>query len=779
MSTKFLRKTVRRLIRDYDQFQDAYPQLIRSSDPLNNGIDTDTKFADDRTIVFSTNNTSFPAMVPVGSTALPSSSISAIVAIAPSSVEQRPPLLGSSESLKPFNESLFYIPGTDDYITTSSLAYGFTTSARNKIAIPIDITPTQEKLLCRLSSGQVNSNPDSEFYGKPSTGFCYFNFNEKRWEDIGFGYAPSYSGNMGKFSGHRYFMAQFQGTSNLAHITNAYGINQSAMDAVGYRSIGTPTMFFDAPNASRYYATGSQALSLSNYIQQPLVLERIDVTLPFVAKRKHPGVPFTTNIKDGAYRDIDNLVFFMYRQEIGPDDLPDGVLKGSKRFLITNGSLSFYNSRVNQNVSFTTHNPEFSYDYDTSLTSIVASIFTGSVTFSIYPKDYPAQFGGVTSFSAGSGYSGTTNLVETMNFWPGSVQNVVTASEDTDVDNAGFYVYRVSNAPLAGVDAGGIKFSSYASTDPRILRRTSGNLLPNNGLLSTTFPTPANSPYLLLPKDEIIFGIESDVCTVLPTGSTTSPAGYDDSFLSQTGSFFKLLAEHTQVTLFGSLVQSGVTKMHNSINQKLDSPAVHEIITNIQDDTDQFDIVENVSFYRSYIDNYVSGSIFDGTRRVFASTTIENTFTSGSFERFVNLTDNEKTYYQNGPTTINIGPFPFTSNFDIAFSNPTKPKNYFRYDRYGNHRDMLEQAKDSRIFNKVLYKKNGGFEDYGPAYAKFVLSSSETSTPASLTFCNNLSPYMTATFPFDDSSTSSLSRGPYPASTTNAPFVPSTLIFKT
>ena len=181
MSTKFLRKTVRRLIRDYDQFQDAYPQLIRSSDPLNNGIDTDTKFADDRTIVFSTNNTSFPAMVPVGSTALPSSSISAIVAITPSSVEQRPPLLGSSESLKPFNESLFYIPGTDDYITTSSLAYGFTTSARNKIAIPIDITPTQEKLLCRLSSGQVNSNPDSEFYGKPSTGFCYFNFNQSRF----------------------------------------------------------------------------------------------------------------------------------------------------------------------------------------------------------------------------------------------------------------------------------------------------------------------------------------------------------------------------------------------------------------------------------------------------------------------------------------------------------------------------------------------------------------------------------------------------------------------
>ena len=98
-----------------------------------------------------------------------------------------------------------------------------------------------------------------------------------------------------------------------------------------------------------------------------------------------------------------------------------------------------------------------------------------------------------------------------MNFWPGSMQNAFTASSDTDVDNASFYVYRTRNAPIVGTDASGIKFASYASTDPRILRRASGNLLPNNGLLSTALPAPANSPYLLLPKDEIIFGIESDV----------------------------------------------------------------------------------------------------------------------------------------------------------------------------------------------------------------------------------------------------------------------------
>ena len=92
---------------------------------------------------------------------------------------------------------------------------------------------------------------------------------------------------------------------------------------------------------------------------------------------------------------------------------------------------------------------------------------------------------------------------------------------------------------------------------------------------------------------------------------------------------------------------------------------------------------------------------------------------------------------------------------------------------------MLEQARDYRIFNKILYKKNGGFEDQGPAYAKFVLSSSDTTTDASSTFCNNLSPYMTGTFPFVDDYNGSTSRGAYPTATYNNAFTPKTLIFKT
>jgi hypothetical protein len=144
---------------------------------------------------------------------------------------------------------------------------------------------------------------------------------------------------------------------------------------------------------------------------------------------------------------------------------------------------------------------------------------------------------------------------------------------------------------------------------------------------------------------------------------------------------------------------------------------------------------------------------------------------SGSFIRCLPLSDKEKTYFQKGKSTL-------FGIVVVPYSEARNPKNYFRPNRYGNYRDMLEQARDYRIFNKSLYKKSGGFEDQGPAYAQFVLSSSDTPVSASLTQCNNLSPYMTGTFPFDDGYDGSTSRGPY-TTTQNNPFIPITNIFKT
>lgn len=786
MSTKFLRKTTRRLIRDYDQFQDVYPRLIRSSDPLDNGISQDTAYKDTKTIVFSKINASFPAMIASGTSTLPSSSIVTNAVVESRDIEQRPSLPGSSESLSPFNEIIFDLPATQANTGSIIHAPGFGTPVRNKVGIPINITAKDEHYMLRLAFSDTNADPDGYFYGRSGTGFCYYNFIEKRWEDIGL-VQNYYKGHMGDvtpavettFNGQNYFMAQFVGTPNTSFI-NAFPVIGTQKDLIhdGYPKIGTPTEFFDAPYAPRYHATSSQGLQMSSYIQQPFVLERIDVKLPIVARRKHgnqidanPAAPY-----EAALRDIDNLVFFLYRQA-GNDPLT------SQRFLIAHESISFYNSKINDNVSFVSHNPVFSYDYESSLNSNTEALFTGSITFSMYPKLTSVNFAGISSFVVNNTAAGRLERASTLNYWTGPMLSSITSSVnkvngDLSLDNNPFW--REKNTTFTDT-----VFEASLLPDQRFLiNYATGSLTPTAkpGLIipaddySSENWSQFNVPYLMLPADQLIFGLESDINSRMSSGATYTNGG-DKSHLSQTSSFFKILTDEAQVTLYGSLVQNNSAKTHNSINQKLISPAVHEIITNVQDDTDQFDIAEKELYVGTYLDNYVTGSIAQGTRGIVKSRILDDVNSIGSFERFISLTSEENQYYLNGPSKIRVGYPPFATSFDISYSYPIKPRNIFRPNKYGNARDMLEQSQDYRVYNKTIFKKNGGFEDYGPVYAKFVLSSSETLTVPSSTFCNNLDPLMTGTFPYIDNQNTT--RGSYPSTVNNNQFEPKTLVFKT
>jgi len=779
MSTKFLRKSTRRLIRDYDQFQQVYPSLIRSSDPLNNGIDSQARFDDTSTLSFTTINASFPAMLPVGKSSLLSSSINALVSLQSRAIEQRPNLPGSAEELTPFNESIFNLPATYENTASIVFAPGFDTPIKNKIGIPIDITSQQEKFLLRLAFSDTNADAGGYFYGRAGTGFCYYNFIEKRWEDIGL--VPSvYKGYMGDaspsnettFDGQNYFMAQFVGTPN-ASFGPGLPIEGTQQDLThdGYPKIGTPTEFFDAPYAPRYHATASQGLQMSNYIQQPFVLERVDVKIPIVARRKHGnqtgGSP--TDFYESSLRDIDNLVFFLYRQS-GNSQLI------SQRFLIAHESISFYNSKINTNLSFTSHNPIFSYDHNLSLSSSAESLFTGSITFSMYPKMTSPNFAGRSSFVVNNTSVARYQRASTLNYWTGPMLASVSSSNNGVngnllLDDRPFWREKNTTFNSTVFDA------SLAPDQRFLINYATGSLTPTEppglSLLTSAYSSKNwshfNAPYLMLPADQLIFGLESDINSRM-SDSGIYANGTDKSYLSQTSSFFKILTDDAQVTLYGSLVQNGVAKTHNSINQNLVSPAVHEIIANIQDDTDQFDIAERGLYVATYLDNFITGTMLASNRGVAQSIIEGPQIASGSFIRSLPLSDTEKVYYQRGPTT-------FFGIFVFPYLEPRNPKNYFRPNRYGNIRDMLEQARDYRIFNKTLYKKSGGFEDQGPAYAKFVLSSSETPVSADLTQCNNLSPYMTGTFPFVDGISTSTSRGAY-TTTQNNPFIPITNIFK-
>lgn len=791
MSTKFLRKTTRRLIRDFDQFQDVYPHLIRSSDPLNNGIDSNVKFDDSATVLFEESIASFPAMTVNAATVQPTSSITADALLRASMQERMPKTPGSVEGITPFNESLFDLPATQENTGSISYAPGFSIPVRNKIAVPIDITSNEEHFLFRLGFAETNADPDGLFYGRASTGYSYYNFVEKRWEVIGL-IANVYAGDVGDASqldsttldGQNYFMSQFVGTPNASRESKfPPAVTQDNLDYLGYDKIGSPTEFFDAPRAARYHATSSQGLTLSNFIQQPFVLERVDVKIPVVARRKHGGqLGAASDPFEASLRDIDNLVFFLYRQA-GSANQPTET----QRFLIAHESLSFYNSLINTSLDYKKHNPVFAHDFKLSITSSAESIFTGSISFSMYPRVTSTNFGGATAFSFFDTNASKYKGCRTQNFWTGPVTSTLSGSVNpasgTISNTDGNTFWRVSNASEPS-----LVFETELNPDQRFLiNYATGSLLPAQSAPPLTLPadvryynsvnwSQTKMPYLLLPTDQLIVGLESDINVRMSRNGNYSD-GDDTSILSQTSSFFKVLTDAAQVTLFGSLVQNSSAKIYNSINQNLVSPAVHEIVANVQDDTDQFDIAEKELYVGSYLDNYITGSITTGDRGIAKSRLLDNVNSSGSFESFVTLPRENDLYYLNGPSNLRIGPPPFTQIFSVAYSYPIKPRNIFRFNKYGNFRDMLEQSQDYRIFNKALFKKNLGFEDYGPVYAKFVLSSSEDLTSGSLTFCNNLSPLMTGTFPYIDGQNTS--RGAYPTATNNNPFTPKTLVFKT
>jgi hypothetical protein len=103
-------------------------------------------------------------------------------------------------------------------------------------------------------------------------------------------------------------------------------------------------------------------------------------------------------------------------------------------------------------------------------------------------------------------------------------------------------------------------------------------------------------PYLLLPEDELIFGMD-----FLPTIVTNAGQANE-----MTGSYVKLLSTGSAtVTFYGSFIREG-KPVGGMLNQNLTSNAVHEVVGN-EPIFDQFMIADRKEFSGSYIDNLMRG----------------------------------------------------------------------------------------------------------------------------------------------------------------------------
>jgi hypothetical protein len=170
-------------------------------------------------------------------------------------------------------------------------------------------------------------------------------------------------------------MSQFAWSPQFGYFVNHVEHLQQA----GYSRIGWPTAVFGAPNAPKYHAWDHETIKLSDFIDRPFLLKRIELKIPVKGRRRFGVNPFyfsnsfpyggsggelygpasaslspssavsalnkTHNKQVTNKKDMDNYVFFLYRQRRvsrNRDTAEDFVT--SKRYLIASASVCFYNS---------------------------------------------------------------------------------------------------------------------------------------------------------------------------------------------------------------------------------------------------------------------------------------------------------------------------------------------------------------------------------------------------------------------------------------------------
>ena len=609
----FISRSPRLHLRELDDLPGSYPTVRRAGDPTRAGA-LSSNFNDGTAIVFSeAGNVVFPTMLPKGSS-FASQAVdiigqeSDISASLPIRSFQQPTYLHYSptEVVGPFNENRV-MPATDFFLsgTDPNVLPGFTSPTRSKIAIEIDITPQSDTMVMRNVSRR--NTAEGAPVAADNTGFLYYNFADREWDQVGatdpFNGSPiyydfSYTGGSQALSTGSF---PYQFTSAPAGFAVVLSSSYpDIMNTTGYQKIGTPTATMGAPSLLKYHARDPQSLKLSEYINAPFLLEKISVNFKEVnAQRVNgqtpPGTVAAGVFKSGSIRDIDNYVFFLYRQNRSNRE-KDTVfdVSSSVRHLIASASMTFWNS-PSLSGSGLTHGPAFDYDFNLPLNdSYAVGSFTGSLSLNFQPAVCGPQFLN-PSFVMDNDGVGVKGII---NSWPGS-----TSIQNYPSDFYNFYLGASEADIVLENESVGSFAARMSRLDHRATRKFGGeNSTPSEEPLftiriSTETPQSNPSPYLLLPGDELVIGLEAGV-------SPTYAAG---NFSHITGSFMRVLNERCTVTLYGSTIKDSIAH-HPSLNQDLSSNSVHEIV-GAEPVLDQFQIEPISSYYGSYLDEIVTGSM--------------------------------------------------------------------------------------------------------------------------------------------------------------------------
>ncbi len=801
-----------------DDRLDSYPSTLRTGDQRTMGNNPST-FFDDKTSIFAEQTVNMPFnTTPKAAfdSGFKTGSINIVKSIRPASQFLTK---FTDDTLEPYNTS----KNPSSFFETDDVLYdgfpastypGFTAKTRDQICIEVDITPAASN--AGASVNKQYSTKDSD----ENSGFAYFNFDTKTWDYVGksdpalgtstayknyFGAGPSNTTSgiehLEANEGQERLVGQFTTSPAITGLLAKLSYSSLAdiekdMSNVGYDKIGYPTSFFQAPAAPRYHAKKSQGLKLSDYIAHPFALESIEVHLPVKGTRYHGTV--SGGVADGFGRDIDNHVFFLYRQSRSnatTDSVQD--VSSSLRSLIANQSFCFYNSKTFPSCSANNsyfgisaapiHENDGQFDYGMSETDAnQTKTLSKNLVLKFKPRIYDEQVTApsiVKIFTDPPGLGANSfNNGFIKNFWVGGTQiknepGVFTTTTPVAFSVCDPGVMSLQTFTKLGNNANPDMTFEKFTIDPRTLRSNTAMSyakdlimpeelfdLPGGGtdhrkVTSNITNAYRETPVVLMPEDELIFGIEAGFySTIVPNGigtwnTTDLPGGFGSgaSLVRTFGSDtiddqdLTMLASEAKVYLFGTLIRDGTEKLAMT-NQNLSSNSIHEVIHEVV--VDQFQIAETAIYSSSYIDNYVTGTMGSLTkpRTLVGRATGGNLYSNFGLSKFVTLKNfsvinKDFSLFGTRGTTIN-------------------PLARFRHDRYGQFRDMLEQRIDSKgtetnysvknFPNPDFVKTFGTFNINGPVQVLFTSQSSEIKVDPLFTRSCNLSTECTASLPYYD-----------------------------
>jgi hypothetical protein len=638
----FISRSPRLHLRELDDLPGSYSTVRRTGDPTRTGALT-SNFNDGTSIVFSqSGNVVFPTMLPKGSS-FASQAVdiigqeSDISASLPIRSFQQPNHLHYSptESVGPFDENRS-MPANDFFLsgTNPDILPGFTSPIRSKIAVDIDITPGSDFTLTR---NYAVRNPNTQ----DRTGFAYFNFADKLWQDVGL-YDPvngdplqhdvAFNALTTAFpvlSGSQGILSQFAGVFNQANYL--IGSATGSLTAFSGADFGgstyndddlnklrklmshacSPSVINGAPFGTRYFATSSQILNLKNQkkIFDPMLLEAVSVNMDVEVQ-----CYFTASLADTGrqiaryFMPANNYVFFLYSQKKGyrSSTLTSTEASGSTRSLIASASVSFIHAAAES----PTHSPALLFTLTSSnplypTNNPVVVQYTGSLNFSFKPGVCSRKW--TANHRPAITQSSTDQTRTFQHFWPGGSSAEVFNNELWTFQRKGSLLPTLTIFGTSGSDA---NTNSQSILSPYHLRSFGGEVASPVSFELDNFSTAGavvsnedgrvESPYLLMPEDEIILGIEQ----VPMNFNQTDP---ENDYTIYQSSSMTIKSNSSKITLHGSLIRDS-REANLSLNQNLSSDSIHEII-GAEPVLDQFQIEPRSSYYGSYLDEIVTGSM--------------------------------------------------------------------------------------------------------------------------------------------------------------------------